>query len=205
MGSPVERFRRSERVVHWVATASFFTLALSGLGLFSRLFHGFFTLFGGGPNAILVHKAAGVVFFPASLWLFVTHRKDLWTFDDADVLWLRSCGGYLSRKPAHFDLGRFNPGQKLFGLFLAGATLALGVTGVLIWLPQAFPRGLVQSALLLHSLAFVGSSVFVLVHGYLGTVGNPSTLDGMLWGAVSEAWARKHHPKWYRSVTGKKA
>jgi len=44
----VERFNTAERVLHWFVAASFFTLLLSGLGLYSRLFHGYFDLFGGG-------------------------------------------------------------------------------------------------------------------------------------------------------------
>jgi len=40
MGKYVERFNTAERVLHWFVAVSFFTLLLSGLGLYSRLFHG---------------------------------------------------------------------------------------------------------------------------------------------------------------------
>jgi hypothetical protein len=33
-------------------------------------------------------------------------------------------------------------------------------------------------------------------------VGNPGTLESMLYGNVRRIWARKHHPKWYKEVEG---
>ena len=99
MGKYVERFNTAERVLHWFVAASFFTLLLSGLGLYSRLFHGYFDLFGGGAGAILAHKYAGAVFFISSLMLFFNHAKEMFTFDEDDRKWFRSLGGYLSKKP----------------------------------------------------------------------------------------------------------
>ena len=81
MSKYVERFNTKERVLHWFVAASFFTLLLSGLGLYSRLFHGYFDLFGGGAGAIVAHKYAGAVFFVSSLMLFLNHAKEMFTFD----------------------------------------------------------------------------------------------------------------------------
>lgn len=202
MSNYIERFSTSERVLHWVVTASFFTLLLTGLGLYSRLFNGYFTLFGGGQNAIFVHKIAGIVFFFSSLAMYFDHRKDISTFDDDDRQWLEQRGGYLSRESIHFNIGKYNPGQKVFAIFIAGATLLLGVTGVFMWAPTSFPRWIVQLSLLTHGTIFVGSIMFVVVHVYLATVGNPGTVEAMLYGTVRKVWAKKHHPKWYKDVTG---
>ena len=152
----VERFNTAERVLHWFVAASFFTLLLSGLGLYSRLFHGYFDLFGGGAGAILAHKYAGAVFFVSSLMLFFNHAREMFTFDEDDRKWIRSLGGYLSKNPEHINSGKFNAGQKLFGIFMGIATLLLGVTGIINWIPESFPRGLVQFSLFLHGLLFVG-------------------------------------------------
>ncbi|WP_298438845.1 formate dehydrogenase subunit gamma [Geobacter sp.] len=198
----VERFRTKERVLHWFVTAAFVTLVLSGLGLYSRLFTGWFNLFGGGPNAILFHKGAGVLFFVSSLMLFLSHRKEVTTFDEDDRHWITKRGGYLSREEEHFNSGKFNAGQKLFGLFIGAATVALGVSGIFIWAPTVFPRAIVQLSLFLHGLTFVLSVMFVVVHVYLASIGNPGTLEGMLYGHVRRVWAKKHHPKWYREVAG---
>lgn len=204
MSKYIERFSTSERVLHWIVTCSFFTLLISGLGLYSRLFNGYFSMFGGGQNAILIHKIVGVLFFVSSLYMFLNHKNDVSSFDDADWLWIKKYGGYLTRYGLHFDIGKYNPGQKLFAVFIAAATVVLGVTGLFIWAPTAFPRWIVQLSLLLHSLMFVGSIMFVIVHVYLATVGNPGTIEAMLYGDVRKLWAKKHHPRWYKEVAEEK-
>ncbi|HBT82033.1 MAG: formate dehydrogenase subunit gamma [Desulfuromonadaceae bacterium GWB2_53_15] len=202
MSNYVERFSTSERILHWIVTCSFFILFLSGLGLYSRLFNGYFNLFGGGQNAILIHKAAGVLFFFTSLNMFLNHKKDVSTFDEDDKQWIEQRGGYLSRDETHFNIGKYNPGQKLFAIFIAVATLILGITGLFIWMPTFFPRWIVQLSLMLHGLMFAGSVMFVVMHIYLATIGNPGTIEAMLYGNIPKSWARKHHPKWYKEVTG---
>jgi formate dehydrogenase subunit gamma len=202
MSNYIDRFNTKERVLHWFVTTTFFTLLLSGLGLYSRLFTGYFNLFGGGQKAIVVHKTAGVLFFISSLMLFLHNRARAVDFNHDDMEWFRSLGGYLSREEIHLKVGKFNAGQKVFGVFIGLATLILGITGIFIWWPLAFPRWIVQLSLLVHGLLFVSSIMFVVIHVYLGTIGNPGTLEAMLWGKVSKAWAKKHHPKWYREVTG---
>lgn len=201
MNNTIERFGTNARVLHWVVTAGFFTLLLSGLGLYSRLFNGYFNLFGGGSNAILIHKIAGVIFFLSSLAMYLSHKKEISSFDADDRKWFAAGGGYLSRAGSHFDIGKYNPGQKLFAIFIGIATLVLGITGIFIWAPTSFHRWIVQLSLMLHGLMFVCSIMFMVVHVYLATIGNPGTIDAMLYGNVSRRWARKHHPKWYRELT----
>jgi formate dehydrogenase subunit gamma len=202
MSKYVERFNTSERVLHWFVTVTFFTQLLSGLGLYSRLFAGYQDFFGGGQGAILVHKFAGILFLASSLLLFLNHRKEISKLDEDDRRWLSKMGGYLSREPFRENNGKFNAGQKLFGIFMGIATLFLGVTGLIIWWPLSFPRAVVQLSLLVHGLIFVAFIMLVIVHIYLATIGNPGTLDGMLWGRVTRLWARKHHARWYREITG---
>lgn len=198
----IDRFSTKERVLHWFVTVTFFTLLLSGLGLYSRLFAGYFNLFGNGSNAILVHKIAGVLFFFSSIILFLHNRNRVTDFNDDDREWVKSYGGYLTQEDVHLKVGKFNAGQKMFALFIGAATAILGVTGIFIWAPLSFPRWIVQISLMLHGLMFVGSIMFVVVHVYLATIGNPGTLEAMLWGRVTRSWAKHHHPKWYKEVTG---
>lgn len=197
----IDRFSTKERVLHWFVTITFFTLLLSGLGLYSRLFTGYFNLFGNGSNAILFHKIAGVMFFISSIMLFLHNRSRTTDFNEDDREWIRSYGGYLSKEEIHLKVGKFNAGQKVFAVFTGIATAILGVTGIFIWMPTAFPRVIVQVSLMLHGLMFVCSIMFVVVHVYLATIGNPGTLEAMLWGKVSRSWAKHHHPKWYKEVT----
>ena len=200
----IDRFSTKERVLHWFVTLTFFSLLLSGLGLYSRLFTGYFNLFGNGHNAITVHKLAGILFFFSSLALFLHNRSRVTDFSEDDREWFRQGGGYLTQEDIQLKVGKFNAGQKMFAVFIGVSTAILGVTGLFIWLPTFFPRWIVQFSLMMHGLLFVGSIMFVVVHVYLATIGNPGTLEAMLWGKVSRSWAKHHHPKWYKEVTGEK-
>ncbi|MBI5657514.1 MAG: formate dehydrogenase subunit gamma [Geobacter sp.] len=202
MGNYVERFNARERILHWFVMVSFFTLLFSGLGLYSRLFHGYFNLFGGGEMSILIHKYAGVFFLACSALLLMNHFSEMNFFDDDDRSWFRQLGGYLSRDPEHIDSGKFNAGQKAFGLFMGIATFLMAGTGLVIWFAPSFPVDVVRISLLMHGLLFIMFIMFVIVHAYLTTIGNPGTLESMIYGNVRRIWAKKHHPKWYREISG---
>lgn len=200
MGNYVDRFNTTDRVLHWVVAITFFLLVLSGAGLFAHTFFGYFSLFGGPQQGIMVHKWAGVIFFIFSILLFLRHAADTCRFDADDRRWIVKVGGYLSRKRHEIPQGKFNAGQKLFSIFSGVATLVMGVTGLLIWDPTAYSRGLTQFSLMVHGLFFTLFMVGMVVHIYLATVGNPGTLEGMLWGRVTKGWARKHASKWYAKL-----
>jgi formate dehydrogenase subunit gamma len=76
--------------------------------------------------------------------------------------------------------------------------VVLGITGIFIWATTQFPRIIVQLSLMLHGLMFVCSIMFAIVHVYLATLGNPGTLESMLWGSVTRNWAKHHHARWYK-------
>ena len=50
--------------------------------------------------------------------------------------------------------------------------------------------------------AFILFFVAIVFHIYLGTIGEPGTFRSMTRGTVTRAWARLHHPRWFREVTG---
>jgi len=101
----IDRFSTSERVLHWFVTITFFSLLLSGLGLYSRLFTGYFNLFGNGSNAIFVHKVCGVLFFVSSLLFFMQNRARVTDFNEDDREWFRHMGGYLSHDEIKLKVG----------------------------------------------------------------------------------------------------
>lgn len=200
MSRYVERFTTGERVLHWAVAIAFFVLVFSGLGLFAHTFFGYFDFFGGPQQGIFAHKIAGIVFFGASLLLFLAHQKETCSFDADDRRWFSSWGGYLSRENHEIPQGKFNAGQKLFGLFAIVASVIMGLTGVIIWEPTTFGRGLTQFSLMLHGLFFTLFIMGAIVHIYLASIGNPGTLEGMLWGQVQRIWAKKHASKWYKEI-----
>ncbi len=202
MAQYVNRFNTFERVLHWTVALSFFILVFTGLGLFAHSFFEYFDFFGGPQQGILFHKWAGIIFFVSSVLLFVSNVKETCRFDKDDVTWITKGGGYLSRKEQQIPQGKYNAGQKLFGLFSFAATLVMGATGLVIWNPAAMDRGLTQFSLMFHGLFFVLFMMGAVVHIYLGSIGNPGTLEGMLWGQVRKVWAKKHHIKWFKEVSG---
>ena len=201
MPNYVDRFTTTDRVLHWTVAITFFLLVWSGLGLYAHTFFDYFDFFGSPQQGILAHKWAGVIFFVSSVLLFLRHVAETCRFDDDDRLWMRKLGGYLSRKKVEIPQGKFNAGQKLFGIFSFLATLVLGVTGLIIWDPTFFARELTQLSLMLHSLFFTLFMMASIVHIYLASIGNPGTLEGMLWGRVKKIWAKKHASKWYQDIT----
>lgn len=196
----VDRFNAVDRILHWTVASTFLLLLLSGLGLFARTFFSYFSLFGSPQQGISVHKVAGIIFFVSSVLLFLRHAHETCHFDADDRRWVVKCGGYLSRRHQEIPQGKFNAGQKLFGIFSGLATLVMGATGFIIWDPTGFSRELTQFALMTHGLFFTLFMLGMVVHVYLATVGNPGTIEGMLWGHVTKAWAKKHASKWYAKV-----
>jgi formate dehydrogenase subunit gamma len=200
MSRYIERFNAAERVLHWTVAISFFILVLTGLGLYAHSFFGYFDFFGGPRQGILFHKVAGVLFAVSSLLLALSHFKELFTFDEDDRLWMKNFGGYLSREKREIPQGKFNCGQKLFGIFSLASTVGMAVSGLIIWDPTAFGRGLTRFSLMIHGFFFTLFIMGVIIHVYLATIGNPGTLDGMLYGKVRKSWAKMHAIKWYRKV-----
>ena len=147
-------------------------------------------------------KIAGIVFLITSVLLFFAHAKDTCCFDSDDRKWFGASGGYLSKDESKIPQGKFNAGQKLFAMFSFIAALVLGITGFVIWDPTAMERGMTQFSLMLHGLFFILIMMGAVVHIYLATIGNPGTVDGMLWGHVKRIWAKKHASKWYKEVAG---
>ncbi len=198
----VKRHEPLSRVLHWAVAASCGVLVLTGLGLYDSNFRILQELFGGGTRAIWVHGVAGVVFTACSVLLSLLHLPHTFSFDADDLRWIRSFGGYLSRNAEAPPMGKFNTGQKIFDLVSLACTIGFAVTGWILWNRADYGPGALGAALFVHSLLFAVLATFLVVHVYLGTIGNPGTLRGMLWGEVSEAWARKHAPKWLAKNRG---
>jgi formate dehydrogenase subunit gamma len=81
----------------------------------------------------------------------------------------------------------------------------LACTGVLVWQPWFAPHvapHLRRLAGLLHAVCAFIMFVGIGIHVY-AAIWTKGSLDAMIRGTVSRAWARFHHPGWYREVTGK--
>jgi formate dehydrogenase subunit gamma len=196
----IQRYSASERMTHWTVAVTFFTLALTGLGLFDKRLSFLFGLFGGGENAILLHKIAGIVFFLAVMQFLLAHWKDTSTFSADDSAWLKVMGGYLHKGAKVPPMGKYNTGQKIFGISALVTALIFGLTAIVLWTPATASQDLARISFLLHSLSFVIMVPFVVVHVYLGAIGTAGALEAMTRGEVSEAWAKKYSSKWLEEL-----
>jgi formate dehydrogenase subunit gamma len=80
--------------------------------------------------------------------------------------------------------------------------LGLLFTGLVIWrayFSHYFGITTIRWAMLLHALAGFVLILSIIVHIYAG-IWIKGSVDAMLHGWVSRAWAKKHHALWYREV-----
>jgi formate dehydrogenase subunit gamma len=79
------------------------------------------------------------------------------------------------------------------------------VSGIMMWRPYfagAFPIPLIRIAAVVHMLSAFVLIVGIIVHVYAALFWVRGSLRAMTRGTVSHAWARHHHPLWYRRMTG---
>jgi len=96
-------------------------------------------------------------------------------------------------------------GRMLLFWAACAATLGLLLSGIVMWFPESFGQGLRELSYVVHDVAFILFFAMIIGHIYLGTAAEPGTFSAMTRGTVTKEWARLHHPKWYREVTGGRA
>jgi formate dehydrogenase subunit gamma len=85
--------------------------------------------------------------------------------------------------------------------------LLLLVSGIMLWRPYFagfFPIPVIRIAAVVHMLAAFVLLMGIVVHIYSALFWVRGSLRAMTRGTVSHAWAKHHHPLWYRRVTGAK-
>ena len=190
-----------ERIIHWSLAISCILLFVTGLGMMFHSFNFIGTIMGGLKSLKYVHNFTGLVF---ALALYFTIR--MWWKEAGvislpdDLEWIKAAGGYLWHVDHMPEAGKYNAGQKAFFLAVAIFGAVMVVTGLIMWFPLRFPAWLVGWMFAFHALGFVVIFGFFFVHLYLGTVGSPGSVDAMLTGWVTRAWAKKQHPKWLREM-----
>jgi formate dehydrogenase subunit gamma len=199
----IARYTDSERINHWLVAICFVLAALSGLALFHPSMFWLVNLFGGGPWTRILHPFIGVVMFLGFLAPALRYwRQNRLAANDWKWLeqWRDVVNDRVDRLPV---VGRYNAGQKIVFWVTVACVATQIVTGLISWRPYfayAFPIGLVRLATLIHSIAAVVLILNIILHVY-GAIWVKGTFRGMLRGYVSEAWAKKHHPGWYREVS----
>ncbi|MBM4271550.1 MAG: formate dehydrogenase subunit gamma [Deltaproteobacteria bacterium] len=191
-----------ERTVHWLLAISCIVLCITGLGMMFHSFHFLGTIVGGLKMLKHIHNFTGLL-FAVALFLAIKmwwHEAGVFSMPE-DLEWMMCAGGYLWEVEKVPEVGKYNPGQKMFFLAVAGFGVIMVLTGVIMWFfPIEFPAWLVRWMYVLHALGFVVIFAFFFVHLYLGTIGSPGSLDAMTTGWVTRAWLKKQHPKWLKEM-----
>lgn len=194
-----------ERLVHFLFAGSCIVLFISG---FALMFHGasfLAAMLGGHYATKYVHNFAGLVFAASGVLAVIIWFKDGALFDKDDIVWFMKGGGYLWTKEGIPPQGRFNAGQKLYFVLKAVTLVILSVTGIIMWFPFYFNPGLVIMLYPLHIACVAMLAGAVVIHAFLGSLGNPGTIAAMITGRCTRAWARYQHPKWLKEYDEKQA
>jgi formate dehydrogenase subunit gamma len=200
----LERYTASERANHWAVGISFILLALSGLALFHPAFYPLSLFLGGGVWARILHPFIGVLM----ALLFVSMFFRFWKLNiitKVDKEWLRRVGEMVNGNDHNMpEAGKYNGGQKLLFWLMAACMALLALSGIVIWrayFSALFPIGLIRLSSVAHAAVAALMIGLIIVHVY-AAIWTRGTIRAMLYGTVSRAWAKQHHPAWFRQMTG---
>lgn len=198
----IERYPPRDRFNHWLTAISFVLLAASGLALFHPAFYWLSNLLGGGPWTRILHPFIGLV-LAVSFGILARRYWPLNRITDADRAWIRRLPDVLAKRDQDLpEVGQYNAGQKYLFWTLVASVAVLLVSGFVIWQPWftwLFPVTLVRLAVLGHALAAFVIMAGIVVHIY-AALWVKGSLRAMTRGTVSHAWAKHHHPGWYRQL-----
>ncbi|MCY1403839.1 Formate dehydrogenase, cytochrome b556(fdo) subunit [compost metagenome] len=202
MKKEIQRYTANERTNHWAVAILFFLAGLSGLALFHPALFWLTHLFGGGPWTRILHPFLGLamfLFFIVLALRFASHNG----INRQDRQWLKQWRDVVNNREDNLpEVGRYNAGQKLLFWVLLLSMLVLLVTGFVIWreyFSAWFGIELIRLAVLLHAFAAFVLICSIIVHIY-SAIWVKGSMDAMLSGWVSRAWARKHHSGWLKEV-----
>ena len=207
MHHEVERFKKRTVWFHWVHTAAFLLLLITGIFLFVP---GWGIVAAGGVTRI-IHRISAVIFVIGPVIYFIANPKMSLHFLKESLSWGSDDIGWLKAAPSYYfggpeenmpPQGHVNSGQKLWQIIIIVSFLAFVVSGIIIWI-----SGAVMWAVLVHDIAFIVVTIMLMVHIYLGII-HPRMSESMrsMWtGKISAGYAKSHYGKWYAEVTrGKK-
>lgn len=198
------RYTPFERVNHWLTAITFILMALSGLSFFEPFYYPLSQLFGGGVWTRILHPFFGVVMAISFGVEFFNYRKlNVMTTNDWE--WLSHARELVDSDDRNMpETGKFNGGQKLLFWLLVACMVLLILSGIVIWRAYfsfLFPVGLIRFASVVHAVAATIMIALIIFHIY-AAIWTKESLDAMLYGRVRRAWAKQHHPAWFREMTG---
>ena len=200
------RYGAADRMNHWLVALCFILAGISGLSLFHPSMYFLSGVLGGGEWTRILHPFIGVVMAVLFLrMIFKFTRHNVLTANDRQ--WLSQVGDVLNARHDKLpEVGRYNGGQKVAFWLMVVSLILLTISGFGFWRPyfsHYFSVDVNRIAALVHALSAWVLILTVIVHVY-AAIWVKGTIGAMRTGLVSHAWARKHHPGWYKEMTGGK-
>ena len=208
----VERFKKRTVWFHWIHTAAFLVLLITGAMLFLP---GLGAPAAGGITRS-IHRIAVVVFIGAPIVYFFLNPKmtlhfikETFTWGKDDLQWVCRApdyyfGGVEEKMPPQ---GHVNTGQKMWQLIVLITGVLFLISGILMWFfKDSLSPGVFQWSVIVHDVAFIVALLMLLVHVYLGVI-HPRMTESLrsMWdGKISGTYARNHYGRWYDSITSGK-
>jgi len=199
----VTRYAPRDRANHWLIAISFILLTVSGLALFHPAFFFLSNLLGGGVWSRILHPFIGVV-LTISFFAFAYRLRADNKITPADREWKKQLGAILCNKAKNLpEIGKYNIGQKYLFWTLVVCIALLLLSGIAIWQPwfvPFFPINVVRLSALLHAVIGFVAMLSIIVHIY-SAYWTKGSIRAMTRGTVTAAWAKHHHPAWYKEVS----
>ena len=201
----IERFKKWTIWFHWIHTAAFLVLLVTGAIL---LLPGLGTLAAGGLTRS-IHRIAVIFFVGVPLVYFVFNPRMSLGFIRETLTWGRRDLNWVRRAPDYYfggdeekmpPQGHINTGQKMWQFIVLVTGILFVVSGVPMWFfKDALAPVLFQWCVIVHDFAFVLAFLMLLVHIYLGVIHPRMTesFRSMLDGKISRTYARNHYGRWY--------
>ncbi|NLA42256.1 MAG: formate dehydrogenase [Smithella sp.] len=192
------------RMFHYLLVISFLPLALTGLILYFKPF----------SESVMnltmrIHIAAGVLLtFGALSFLVIGYKRvvlflsRVFSISKNDFKWFAVLGGYpqkllLRKKVPVPPMGKYNSGQKLFGVFVLIGGAILIFSGLALWaFPHNLPRGTVALLGHLHTITAWVLTLFLCVHIFLGIYMFDDFKAMFLHGKIPYTEATEMSPLW---------
>lgn len=192
----LHRFSRAERWVHRTTAALMGVCVATAACLYIPQLA---VLVGRRELVVRVHECAGLA-LPVPVLLGLASRafradlRFLNRFGPHDRLWLRAALRR-DRRPDARPAGKFNAGQKVYAAWIAGATLVMLGTGLMMWFTRLTPLMWRTSATFVHD--WLALTIGVVLAGHIGmALADPEARRGLRTGTVSREWAKREHPLW---------
>ncbi|MFD9433625.1 cytochrome b/b6 domain-containing protein [Streptomyces sp. NPDC060002] len=192
----IPRFTRAERWVHRTTALLMGVCVVTAAVLYIPEFA---QLVGRRELVVRVHEWAGLA-LPVPVLAGLASRafradlRHLNRFGPHDRRWLGAALRRDKRRRSR-PAAKFNAGQKVYAAWIAGATLVMLGTGLLMWFTHLTPIMWRTSATFVHD--WLALTIGVVLAGHIGmALGDPEARRGMRTGSVSREWAHREHRLW---------